>query len=383
MSLLVDGIGCLVTWEPDSPVRQNAALVIADGRVAWVGASSEAPAADERIDAGGGTVLPGFVDAHTHLVFGGDRAEEFEARLTGRPYTAGGIRTTVAATRATSSAELLARTRRLAVEALRSGTTTLEIKSGYGLAVDQERRCLEVAREITPHCTFLGAHVVPDGISPATYVDEVRGPMLDAVADIATAVDAFCEEGAFDADQCRAVLSAGAARGMRLHIHANQLRPGPGVSVAAELGAASADHCTHLSDTDVTALRDADVVAVLVPAAEFSTRSAYAPARRLLDAGVTVALATDCNPGTSYTTSMPFVIALACREMGLSPLDAVRAATWGGARALRTTDVGHLSVGARGDLVVLDAPSYVHLAYRPGVNLVRAVVREGMVVSGG
>jgi imidazolonepropionase len=207
--------------------------------------------------------------------------------------------------------------------------------------------------------------------------------MLDAVADIATAVDAFCEEGAFDADQCRAVLSAGAARGMRLHIHANQLRPGPGVSVAAELGAASADHCTHLSDTDVTALRDADVVAVLVPAAEFSTRSAYAPARRLLDAGVTVALATDCNPGTSYTTSMPFVIALACREMGLSPLDAVRAATWGGARALRTTDVGHLSVGARGDLVVLDAPSYVHLAYRPGVNLVRAVVREGLVVTGG
>jgi imidazolonepropionase len=207
--------------------------------------------------------------------------------------------------------------------------------------------------------------------------------MLTAVADIATGIDAFCEEGAFDADQCRAVLSAGAARGMRVHIHANQLRPGPGVAVAAELGAASADHCTHLSDDDITALRDAGVVAVLVPAAEFSTRSPYAPARRLLDAGVTVALATDCNPGTSYTTSMPFVIALACREMAMSPLEAVRAATEGGAAALRNSDVGQLTVGSWGDLVVLDAPSYVHLAYRPGVDLVRAVVRQGVVVTGG
>lgn len=383
MSLLIDGIGCLVTWEPDTPVRHNAALVISERRVAWVGASENAPAADNRLDAGGGTVLPGFVDAHTHLVFGGDRAEEFEARLSGRPYTAGGIRTTVAATRATSSAELLDRTRRLADEALRSGTTTLEIKSGYGLSAAEERRCLEVAREITTHCTFLGAHVVPEGMSPASYVNEVRGPMLAAVAGIASGIDAFCEEGAFDADQCRAVLSAGAARGMHLHIHANQLRPGPGVSVAAELGAASADHCTYLLDDDVTALRDADVVAVLMPAAEFSTRSPYAPARRLLDAGVTVALATDCNPGTSYTTSMPFVIALACREMGMSPLEAVHAATLGGARALRSADIGHLAVGAWGNLVLLDAPSYLHLAYRPGVDLVRAVVREGVVVAGG
>jgi imidazolonepropionase len=383
MSLLVDGIGCLITWEPDAPVRRDAALVIADGRVAWVGNSAGAPAADARLDAVGGTVLPGFVDAHTHLVFGGDRAEEFEARLTGQPYAAGGIRTTVAATRAASTAELLVRTRRLAAEALRSGTTTLEIKSGYGLTAAQERRCLEVAREITPHCTFLGAHVAPEGISPDAYIEDVRGPMLAAVADIATGIDAFCEEGAFDADQCRAVLSAGAARGMRMHIHANQLRPGPGVAVAAGLGAASADHCTHLSDDDITSLRDADVVAVLVPAAEFSTRSPYAPARRLLDAGVTVALATDCNPGTSYTTSMPFVIALACREMAMSPLEAVRAATEGGAAALRNPDVGQLAVGSRGDLVVLDAPSYVHLAYRPGVDLVRAVVREGVVVSGG
>src|SRR4051812_36789638 len=320
MSLLVDRVGCLVAWEPEIPVRHDAALVISEGRVAWVGASADAPAADTRLDAAGGTVLPGFVDAHTHLVFGGDRAEEFEARLTGRPYTAGGIRTTVASTRATDTAELLARTRRLAVEALRSGTTTLEIKSGYGLTAVDERRCLEVARQITPHCTFLGAHVVPDGISAADYVDEVCGPMLEAVADIATGIDAFCEDGAFDADQCRAVLSAGAVRGMCLHIHANQLRPGPGVALAAELSAASADHCTHVSDDDVTALADADVVAVLVPAAEFSTRSPYAPARRLLDAGVTVALASDCNPGTSYTTSMPFVIALACREMAMSPL---------------------------------------------------------------
>src|SRR3954453_18210281 len=383
MSLLVDRVGCLVTWEPEIPVRHDAALVISDGRVAWVGASADAPAADTRLDAAGGTVLPGFVDAHTHLVFGGDRAEEFEARLTGRPYTAGGIRTTVASTRATSTAELLARTQRLPAEALRSGTTTLEIKSGYGLPAVDERRCLDVARQVTPHCTFLGAHVVPEGISAANYVQEVCSPMLNGVADIATGIDAFCEDGAFDADQCRAVLSAGAARGMCLHIHANQLRPGPGVALAAELGAASADHCTHVSDRDITDLRDADVVAVLVPAAEFSTRSPYAPARRLLDAAVTVALASDCNPGTSYTTSMPFVIALACREMAMSPLEAVRAATLGGARALRSAEVGQLAVGARGDLVVLDAPTYVHLAYRPGVNLVRAVVRNGVVVSGG
>lgn len=379
-SLLVGGIGTLVTWDPERPVRHDAAMVIDKGHVAWVGSSAVTPLADERLDVEGATVVPGFVDSHTHLVFGGDRAEEFASRLAGKPYTAGGIATTVAATRELPTPQLRVRATRLVAEALRSGTTTLEIKSGYGLTVADELRSLEVAATLTPHRTFLGAHVVPEGTDAASYVDLVTGPMLDAVAGVATAIDAFCEAGAFDEEQCRRVLVAGAARGLAVHVHANQLQHGPGVQLAASLGALSADHCTHVTDDDVTALRDAGVVAVLVPAAEFSTRSPYAPARRLLDAGVTVALATDCNPGTSYTTSMPFVIALACRELGLTPLEALDAATAGGAAALAQADVGHLRVGARADLVVLDAPSYVHLAYRPGVDLVRTVIRRGEMV---
>jgi imidazolonepropionase len=379
-SLLVEHIGMLVTWDDERPVQHHAAVVVEDGRVAWTGHETRAPAADHRLSAGGGTVLPGFVDAHTRLVFGGDRVEEFEARLAGRPYAAGGIRTTVAATRAASIDELMGTAGRLADEALRSGTTTLEVKSGYGLTVEDEVRCLQVAALVTSHRTFLGAHVVPEGSSPAEYVALVAGPMLDAVAPVATGIDAFCEEGAFDVDQCREVLTAGVARGLDVHVHANQLQLGGGVQLAAELGAASADHCTHLSDADIAALHEAAVTAVLVPAAEFSTRSAYAPARRLVDAGVTVALATDCNPGTSYTTSMPFVIALACRELGLTPLEAVLAATLGGAKALRQKDIGHLRVGARADLVVLAAPSPAYLAYRPGVDLVRHVIKAGKVV---
>lgn len=379
-SLLVTGIGQLVTWGDEQPVREKAALVVDRGRIAWLGSSAVTPLADERLDVDGAAVVPGFVDSHTHLVFGGDRAEEFEARLVGKPYTAGGIRTTVAATRALPTPQLRVRATRLAAEALRSGTTTLEIKSGYGLTVQDELRSLEVAATLTPHRTFLGAHVVPEGTDAASYVELVRGPMLDAVAGVASGIDAFCEEGAFDAEQCREILTAGAARGLSVHVHSNQLQPGPGVQLAAELGALSADHCTHVTGADVSALREAGVVAVLVPAAEFSTRSAYAPARRLLAAGVTVALATDCNPGTSFTTSMPFVVALACRELGMTPLEALRAATLGGAAALAQRDVGHLRVGARADLVVLDAPSHVHLAYRPGVDLVRSVIRRGEVV---
>jgi imidazolonepropionase len=379
MSLLVTDIGRLVSWS-DAPTS-DAALVLSDGVVAWCGPPSAAPACDAVLSAGGGCVVPGFVDSHTHLVFGGDRVEEFVARLAGKPYAAGGIRTTVAATRAASTPTLLAAAQRLADEALRSGTTTIEVKSGYGLTVEDERRSLDVAATISRHRTFLGAHVVPSELSGSDYVSLVSGPMLDACAPLATAIDAFCEEGAFSAEECRTVLTAGAARGLDVHLHANQLGPGPGVQLAASLGAASADHCTHLSDDDVAALRDASVVAVLVPAAEFSTRSPYAPARRLLDAGVTVALATDCNPGTSYTTSMPFVVALACRELGLTPEEALRAATLGGARALRDPSVGHLGVGARADLVVLDAPSEDYLAYRPGVGLVKHVVREGVLVA--
>ena len=379
MSLLVTDVGRLVSWAPDAP-DSDAALVLDDGVVAWVGPSSGAPACDEVLSAEGRCVLPGFVDSHTHLVFGGDRVTEFTARLAGKPYAAGGIRTTVAATRAASTEQLLASAQRLAAEALRSGTTTLEVKSGYGLTVEDERRCLAIATSVARHTTFLGAHVVPADEEADAYTALVAGEMLDACAPLATGVDAFCEEGAFTAEQCRTVLAAGAARGLDVHVHANQLGPGGGVQLAASLGAASADHCTHLADGDVAALRDASVVAVLVPAAEFSTRSPYAPARRLLDAGVTVALATDCNPGTSYTTSMPFVVALACRELGLTPTEAVRAATAGGAAALRDASVGHLGIGARADLVVLDAPSEDYLAYRPGVDLVRHVVKEGVRV---
>lgn len=375
----MDQIGRLVSWDAEAP-SLDAALVLAEGRIVWSGPRTQAPPCDRRLDADGGCVLPGFVDSHTHLVFGGDRAEEFQARLAGAAYAAGGIATTVAATRATPTAELAHRARRLADEALRSGTTTLEVKSGYGLTVADELRCLQAAAAVTSHRTLLGAHVVPDGTTAAEYVDLVAGPMTAACAGQATGVDAFCERGAFDAEQCRQVLLAGAALGLTVHVHANQLGPGPGAQLAAALGAASADHCTHLNDGDLTALRDADVTAVLVPAAEFSTRSVYAPARRLLDAGVTVALATDCNPGTSFTTSMPFVIALACRELGMSPTEAVRAATLGGASALRQDEVGHLRPGARADLIVLDAPAESWLAYRPGVDLLRHVVRGGELV---
>ena len=393
--MLLTGIGQLVTNDPETGggplgVRTNAAVIVDNGRVAWVGSSADVPqgAGDERIDVGGRCVLPGFVDAHTHLVFAGHRSPEFAARLQGEPYDGGGVATTVAATRTASADELIAGARRLAAEALSTGTTTLEVKSGYGLTVKDERRLLDVAaslrrRElpaIVP--TFLGAHVVPPEYAerPDDYVALVAGEMLDACAPVAQWCDVFCEESVFDADQARTVLQAGRARRLGLRVHANQLARGPGARLAAEVGATSADHLTHLDGDDVAALADAGVVATLLPAAEFSTGSPYAPARRLLKAGITVALATDCNPGTSYTTSMPLVIALACRELHMTPEEAVAAATLGGARSLALDSVGHLAVGATANLVVLDAPDYVHLAYRPGVDLVSMVVRSGRVV---
>jgi imidazolonepropionase len=378
VSLLIDNIGELVTNDDAAlGLRTDAALVVDGDRIAWIGDAATAPAADDRIDAAGAAVLPGFVDSHAHLVFAGDRAAEFGARMAGRPYTGGGIRTTVAATRAASDDELRRNARRLVDEAHRQGTTTIEIKSGYGLSVADEARSLRIARELTDETTFLGAHIVPEGQAADAYVDLVCGEMLDGAAAYAKWVDVFCDRGAFDEDQARLVLTAGAARGLGLRVHANQLGPGPGVRLAVELGAASADHCTHLSDADVDALASSDTVATLLPGAEFSTRSPYPDARRLIDAGVRVALATDCNPGSSYTTSMPFCIALAVRDMGMTPAEAVYAATAGGARALRRTDIGRLRVGAKADLMVLDAPSHLHLAYRPGVPLVRTVLHNG------
>jgi imidazolonepropionase len=385
--VLVDGIGELVTNDPSLvPALRDAAVAIEGDRIVWTGPRASIPAgvAGPRLDVDGRAVLPGFVDAHTHLVFAGDRTAEFDARMRGEPYAAGGIRTTVAATRAATDAELSETSRRLADEALRSGTTTLEVKSGYGLTVDDEARLLRVGAEVGNDVTFLGAHVVPEEHTddPDAYVDLVCGPMLDACAPLARWCDVFCDRGAFDGSQARRVLSAARDRSLGLRIHANQLEHGPGAELAAELGATSADHLTHLSPQDRDALAGAGVVATLLPVAELSTRSAWPDARALLVAGVTVALATDCNPGTSFTTSMPLVVALAVSMMRMTPQEAVWSATAGGAAALGREDVGRLTPGARADLIVLDAPSSVHLAYRPGVPLVRTVVRGGEVVVG-
>ena len=383
-STVVRSISQLVTNSPEygpGPlgVVTDAALVLDGDRVAWVGPDAAAPAADRSVDAAGRCVIPGFVDSHSHPVFAGDRSAEFAARMTGQPYAAGGIRTTVAATRAASDGQLRANLERLWAEALWQGTTTLEAKSGYGLTTADEARALRLAAEFTGEVTFLGAHVVPAEYAdrPTDYVDLVTGEMLAACAPHARWIDVFCERGAFDVDAARAILKAGLGRGLLPRVHANQLGPGPGVQLAVELGAASADHCTFLSEADIAALAGSDTVATLLPGVEFSTRSPYPDARRLLAAGVTVALASDCNPGSCFTSSMPFCVALAVREMRMSPAEALWSATAGGAAALRRTDVGRLVPGARADLVLLDAPDPVYLAYRPGVPLVSEVYRAG------
>jgi imidazolonepropionase len=393
VSVLITNIAELTTnrperdADPQSPVAgpdgfaaiTGAALVIEQGRVAWTGPAARAPAADEIVDAGGRAVLPGFVDSHAHLVFAGERGAEFAARMAGQPYRAGGIRSTVAATRAATDDQLRANLRRLAAEMLVQGITTFECKSGYGLTAGDEERSVAIAAEVTPEVTYLGAHVVPpefDG-DPAGYVDLVCGAMLGACAPHSRWVDVFCEQGAFGRDEAAAVLAAGMAAGLQPRVHANQLTAGPGVQLAVDVGAASADHCSNLTDADVEALAASPTVATLLPGVEFSTRHPYPDARRLLDAGATVALATDCNPGSCFTSSMPLCVALAVREMHMTTQEAVWAATAGGARALRRTDVGHLGVGAQADLVMIDGPSHAYLAYRPGVPLVAGVWRAG------
>ncbi|MFD6139759.1 imidazolonepropionase [Promicromonospora sp. NPDC060271] len=401
MSVVLTNIGELVTNDPGLGgglgIVTGAAVVVDDGRIAWTGPAASAPAADVAVDLGGRCVIPGFVDSHSHTVFAGDRSAEFAARMTGEPYTGGGIATTVAATRAAGEDTLRARAQALVREMLAQGTTTVEIKSGYGQDVATEARTLRIARELTPETTYLGAHTVP-----AEYADDrpgylslVTGPMLAACAPHARWVDVFCEPAAptaFDEDESRVVLRAGLRAGLGARVHGNQLSAGPGVRLAVEVGAASVDHCTHLTDADVDALagswsadpggsRGPGTVATLLPAVEFSTRSPYPDARRLLAAGVPVALATDCNPGSGYSSSMPFVVALAVREMRMSPAEALWSATAGGAAALRRDDVGHLGVGARADLAVLDAPGHTYLAYRPGVPLVSEVWKDGARVT--
>ncbi|MHA4852030.1 imidazolonepropionase [Rhodococcus sp. MSC1_016] len=385
-STVLTNIGMLVTNDPGAGAGplgliRDAAVVFDGGTVAWVGPSGTAPSADAGHDLDGRAVLPGFVESHAHLVFGGERAEEFAARMAGHPYAAGGIRTTIEATRSATDEELQANSRRLLAEALRSGSTTVECKTGYGQTVGHELRCTRIAASLTDEVTLLAAHVPPPEYEGRTddYVTMVCAEMIDACASEAKWIDVFCERGAFDRDQARAVLTAGMARGLIPRVHGNQLGQGPGVQLAVELGAASVDHVCYTTQSDRDALAGSSTVATLLPAADFSTRNKYPDARALIDAGVTVALGADCNPGTSYTTSLPFCIALAVRDMHMTPDEAVWAATAGGARALRRDDVGVLRPGARADALALDAPSYLHLAYRPGVPLITDVWRSGVL----
>ena len=350
----------------------NAAFIQEAGAIVWVGQAKSAPEADQSVSLEGKSVIPGFVDSHAHMVFAGDRAQEFEARMKGESYSSGGIMASVKATRHASDEELDENIATLAIEMYRSGITTFETKSGYGLSVEHELRSLRLAVEHTEEVTFLGAHVIPPEYQNDAdgYVDLVKGQMLEACAPYAKWIDVFCDRGAFDYDQSKAILTAGIEAGLLPRIHANQLEQGRGVELAVELGCASADHLSHLSDRDIDLLAGSKTVATVLPGAEFSTKSPYPDARRLLDRGVTVAIATDCNPGSSFTTSMPFCIALAVREMNFTTEEAIWSATLGGAKALQREDIGSIAVGKSADFVVLDAPTPIHLAYRPGVDLV-------------
>ena len=397
---LFTNIGLLVTNNPSEAVRaggtqtptgeiENAAMIVDNGLVAWVGRAVDAETGggfdiDAVVNLHGNTLIPGFVDSHSHIVFAGDRAGEFAARMEGKSYAAGGIRSTVAATREASDDELRERLHALLNEMHSQGTTTVEIKSGYGLDVVTEERLVRLAREVTEEVTFLGAHVVPAEFKDnrEDYVQLVISEMLEKCAPHAKWIDVFCEEGAFTVEESRRILNAGKEAGLLPRVHASQLGPGEGIALAIEVGAASVDHCTYLSDADVDALASSQTVATLLPGVEFSTKQPYPSGRRLIDAGVSVALSTDCNPGSSFTSSMPFCIAVAVRDMGMTPAEALWASTAGGAQALQRTDVGKISVGMRADLAEITAPSYIHLAYRPGVPLIGRVWKDGELIAG-
>lgn len=402
MSTLITNVAELMTQDLEHRVLKSAAVVVEGERIAWIGPAAKAPAADEAVDAGSRALLPGWVDSHSHLVFAGDRTAEFEARMAGETYSAGGIGVTMGATREASDFDLTRLAMGRVAEAASQGTTYLEAKTGYGLDVEHEARSARIASTIADEVTFLGAHLVPAGQDPDAYTDLVCGPMLDAVRPYVQWADVFCEDGAFTAGQSRRVLLACRDAGLGLRVHGNQLGEGPGVQLAVEVEAASVDHVNYLSEQDIAALAgtwsawDAatgtgtrGTVATCLPACDLSTRQPLAPARTLLDAGVQVALASNCNPGTSYTSSMSFCVATAVLQMGLSVHEAIRAATYGGALALhRETGkdadgeraVGSIAVGHRADLHLLNAPSATHLAYRPGMPLTYAVWRAGVRV---
>lgn len=396
-ALLIDNIKELVTNDPslgEGPlgVIADAALVVTGKHVTWVGHSSQAQPADGRYDAECAAVIPGFVESHSHIVFAGDRAPEFAARFgqrrrdaggatkASRHYRPSGILGTLAATRSASDRELVANAARLVAEYQRGGVTTVEIKSGYGQTVADELRALTIAARFSDQTTLLAAHVTPPEFAgrPDDYVNLVIDQMIPTCAPHARWIDVFCDRGAFTPDQALAVLQAGREFGLTPRVHGNQLGHTGGVAVALEVGAASVDHVVYLTDDDMAALAASETVATLLPGADFCTRGPFPDGRRLIDAGATVALGADCNPGTSYTTSLAFCMALAVRECGLTPDEALWAATAGGARALRRDDVGRLRPGTSADLVVLDAPSRLHLTYRPGVNLAGSVMHEGV-----
>lgn len=393
-TLLLTNIGQLTTVDAKGSVLEDAAVLIEDGLVAWAGHMAQAPATAHEIDLGGRAVLPGWVDSHSHLIFGGDRAEEFVARMAGQTYAAGGIAVTTSATGQLSDTELAGVVAERRREALAMGTTWMETKTGYGLTLEEETRHSVLGKPLVDSLTFLGAHLVPAGWDAEAYTDLVTGPMLDAVAGNVDFVDVFCERGAFTEDQSRRVLEAAQRKGLATKVHGNQLGPGPGVKLAVEFGSHSVDHVNYLDEGDFKALADSwagwdasarsgkpGTVATCLPACDLSTRQPLAPGRELLDAGVRIALASNCNPGTSYTSNMNFCVATAVLQMNLSLAEAIEAATYGGALALGVADqVGSIEVGKRADLHVLDAPVAAHLAYRPGMNLTHSVYRAGELV---
>ncbi|MCW2131363.1 imidazolonepropionase [Arthrobacter sp. VKM Ac-2550] len=404
-STLITNIGELMTQDPargTASVLRDAAVVIEGERISWIGPAGQAPQTDEMYDAEGRAVLPGWVDSHTHLVFAGDRTAEFEARMAGESYAAGGIAVTTGATRAADDFDLTRLLMGRVAEAVAGGTTYLETKTGYGLDVEHEARSARIASTVADQVTYLGAHLVPDGMDADAYTELVCGEMLEAVRPYVQWADVFCERGAFNEEQSRRVLAACRDAGLGLRVHGNQLGEGPGVQLAVEFGAASVDHVNYLADTDVKVLADSwsgwdraagtgerGTVATCLPACDLSTRQPLAPGRQLLDAGVEIALASNCNPGTSYTSSMNYCVTTAVLQMGLSVQEAVRAATYAGALALGKhvgadvdgqRAVGSLAVGHRADLHLLNAPSATHLAYRPGMPLTAAVWRAGVKV---